>query len=135
MTRQEAVTMPMNRTNVQASRFPGSTTGGEVMRLMLCFVLLGVVFASAAGAADHTVTMSGLTYRPPALTVRVGDAIRLINDDGTDHHVFVPTGGFAIDFGPQKPGTTVEMPLGKAGTFEVECVFHPHMLLTVTVSR
>ena len=29
-------------------------------------------------------------------------------------------GGSQIDFGPQKPGTTVEMPLGKTGTFEVE---------------
>jgi plastocyanin len=105
------------------------------MRFLLCFVLLETLAAGAAGAADHTVTMAGLQYRPSALTARVGDVIHFVNDDGTDHHVFVPTGGFAIDFGPQKPGTTVEMPSGKAGTFEVECVFHPHMLLKVRVTR
>jgi plastocyanin len=105
------------------------------MRFLLFFALLEALAAGAAGAADHTVTMAGLQYQPPALTARVGDVIRFVNDDGTDHHVFVPTAGFAVDSGPQKPGTTVEMPLAKAGTFEVECVFHPHMLLKVTVTR
>jgi plastocyanin len=94
-----------------------------------------LLFAHAAVAAERTVTMSGLRYAPAAVEAKVGDVLRFVNDDRVDHDVFVPTRGFGVDLGVQKPGTQSELTLGKPGTFEVECVFHPHMLATVRVGR
>jgi plastocyanin len=59
--------------------------------------------------------------------------VRFVNDDDIDHNVFVPTVGHAVDLGRQEPGSEATLTLGRPGTFEVECVFHPHMLTTVHV--
>jgi len=95
----------------------------------------GMAAAGGGAAAEetHTVTMAEMTYSPAAITASLGDRIRFVNDDEHDHAVFVPTRGFAIDLGTQAPGEERVMPLLKAGRFEVECVFHDHMLLTVEV--
>jgi plastocyanin len=69
--------------------------------------------------------------QPASLTARVGDTVRFVNDDVSDH--VVPTAGHAVDLGTQEPGTEKTLPLMKAGSFEVECVIHDHMLLTVEV--
>ena len=86
-----------------------------------------------AAAAEHVVRMAGMNYQPAAIQARVGDVIRFTNDDAVDHEVFVPTKGFGVDLGVQKPGQNAELPLTRRGSFEVECVIHPHMLLKVTV--
>ncbi len=104
------------------------------MSPVLALLLLALLPASAA-AAEHTVTMAGLAYAPARIEARVGDTLTFVNDDGLDHNVFVPTRGFGVDLGAQKPGATTRLPLGKPGTFEVECVIHPHMLLTVSVGK
>lgn len=97
--------------------------------------LAGAVAAlgAPAWAAEHVVTMAGMAYAPAEVEARVGDTLRFANDDGMEHNVFVPTAGFGIDLGKQEPGTERVMTLGKAGAFEVECVFHPDMLTRVVV--
>jgi plastocyanin len=89
--------------------------------------------SSPIAAEVHTVTMAGMAYTPAKLAARVGDTVHFVNDDATAHVVFVPTAGHAIDLGAQDPGTEKTMTLMKAGAFEVECVNHDHMLLTVEV--
>lgn len=91
--------------------------------------------ALPAMAVEHTVRMSGADYVPNRIEASVGDTIRFINDDGMNHDVFVPTSGHGVDLGRQEPGDERIMSLGKPGTFEAECVFHGHMLLTVSVAR
>lgn len=93
-----------------------------------------IAIATPAVAAEtHVVTMAGSVYHPASLTARVGDTIQFVNDDGTDHDVFVPTAGHAIDLGSQGPDEQRELTVLKPGKFEVECVFHEHMILTVEV--
>lgn len=89
--------------------------------------------ALQASAAEHIVTMAGMAYQPAAVQAKVGDVIRFVNNDTVDHDVFVPTKDFGVDLGMQKPGQSVELPLARSGSFEVECVIHPHMLLKVAV--
>ena len=86
-----------------------------------------------AQAAEFVVTMVGTEYQPARITAAVGDIIRFVNDDSTDHNVFVPNVGHAVDLGKQEPGSEVLLTLGKAGRFEVECVFHSNMLTAVEV--
>ena len=104
---------------------------------MFRVAIAAVVLTAAipASAAEHIVRMADAGYVPAQISGRVGDSLRFVNDDTMNHNVFVPTGGFGIDLGRQEPGDERTMTLGKPGTFEVECVFHGHMLLTVSVQR
>ena len=78
--------------------------------------------------------MAGSAYAPDNLAAKVGDVLRFHNDDAVGHNVFVANRGFAVDLGKQDPGTSAELPLGKPGRFEVECVIHPRMGVVVEVS-
>jgi plastocyanin len=103
------------------------------MRLTWRLGIAGVLVAVPAAAAEQVVTMAGQQYEPVAIEAVRGDTIRFVNDDEAAHNVYVPTVGFGLDLGKQEPGDERTTVLGQRGTFEVECVFHPHMLLTVTV--
>jgi plastocyanin len=93
----------------------------------------GLLAAAPAAAAEHVIRMAGQQYEPAEIKAAKGDSIRFVNDDDTAHEVYVPTVSFGLDLGKQEPGEEKAITLAKDGTFEVECVFHPHMLLTVTV--
>lgn len=97
--------------------------------IAVCLPLL----TTPATAAEIKVTMAGAAYQPANISAAVGDTIRFLNDDTSNHNVFVPTAGHALDLGKQEPGQEAVLTLGKAGTFEVECVFHPGMLTIVEV--
>lgn len=89
---------------------------------------------ATAGAAEHRVAMKDGAYVPDRVQARAGDTVRFVNVDSVAHEVFVPTVGFAVDLGRQEPGKEAVLRLGKAGSFEVECVFHQPMLLAVEVA-
>ena len=103
------------------------------MRLLICFSLTLLALPVPSTAANILVRMEGADYGPSRIEARVGDRLVFMNDDTMDHDVFVPTAGHGLDLGKQAPGETTAVTLGKAGRFEVECVFHPDMLLTVDV--
>jgi len=92
-----------------------------------------VVAAFPAAAEMYEVTMAGSTYSPPSITARVGDTIRFVNDDVTNHQVFVAAVGYAFDLRNQPAGEIREMVMLRAGNFEVECVVHEHMRIAVEV--
>ena len=103
---------------------------------VLCVSASVLAFAATGvNAAEHRVTMAGMQYHPAAITAKVGDTIVFFNDDIMEHAVFVPTKGYAVNLGPQKPGGKTELPLRRAGSFEVECVYHFVMLLKVMVEK
>ncbi len=106
-------------------------------RVAIAAVVLAVALPAAtpATALEHVVRMSGNNYDPSEIDGRIGDTIRFVNDDTVNHNVFVPTVGHGLDLGRQESGDEQVMTLGKTGTFETECVFHGHMLLTVSVKR
>lgn len=106
------------------------------MRAWIAGLWVVVVCVPGVSASEvHTVKMAGMAYSPANISAHVGDTIRFINDDTLDHDVFVPTAGFSVDLGTQKPGVETVMALGKAGAFDVECVIHEHMNLKVEVLR
>jgi plastocyanin len=89
--------------------------------------------AGQASAAEHVVRMADDGYEPASLQARVGDVIRFVNEDADWHAVFVPTAGFALDLGRQEQGEETVLTLTRPGTFEVECIHHMSMLMTVQV--
>lgn len=94
-----------------------------------------VAGAGPALAAEHVVQMENIAYAPMELRAKVGDTIRFVNADGTNHAVFVATAGHGVDLGMQKPKAETKLLLGKEGRFEVECVNHPNMRLVVVVTK
>jgi plastocyanin len=95
----------------------------------------GLLAAAPAAAAEHVIRMAGQQYEPAEINAVKGDSLRFVNDDDLAHDVFVPTVGFGLDLGKQEPGEEKAITLAKDGSFEVECVFHPDMLLTVMVDQ
>jgi plastocyanin len=116
-------------------------TREAAMRLIIALptaLALGIAAGAAVHAqqsTQHIVRMAGSTYAPALINARVGDTIRFENDDTEIHIVYVPTFGHGINLGGPRPSQSVEMRLGKAGTFRVECVPHANMLVTVNVAR
>lgn len=97
------------------------------------FALGACALAPPPAPVTHKVTMLGRFYSPATIDARVGDTIAFVNDDDETHAVFVPTRGFALDLGNQRPNENRELKLALAGRFEVECVPHGDMKLVVNV--
>ena len=98
-------------------------------------IAMALLVAAPAEAAEHVIRMAGQQYQPAEIMAAQGDSLRFVNDDDVAHEVFVPTVGFGLDLGKQEPGEEKAITLAKEGSFEVECVLHPNMLLTVTVDQ
>lgn len=105
------------------------------MRMLAAIAVLAALLTgvSPAGAADIPIRIANATYVPSTVTARVGDVLVFVNEDAMEHAVFVPTVGFSVDLGNQKQGETRRLALPKAGRFEIECVPHGDMLLSVEV--
>lgn len=98
------------------------------------FLIATASMAPPAAAADIKVTTKGAAYSPAVIAAKVGDVLQFENNDSVTHAVFVPTKTFGVHLGDMAPGRRTSLALPRAGSFEVECVFHDHMLLKVTVS-
>ena len=73
-------------------------------------------------------------FKPGELTVKTGDVVRIVNDDGDlTHHAYVSSPKFNFDSGDQAPGRDVNITFDVPGTFNVLCGIHPKMRLTVKV--
>lgn len=103
--------------------------------LLLAAAISAAVSATPAVAAEHVVQMENIAYAPAELQAKVGDTIRFVNADGTNHWVFVATAGYGVSYGMQKPKAETKLFLGKEGRFEVECVNHSNMRLVVVVTK
>src|SRR5262245_58756690 len=89
--------------------------------------------STLAAAAEIKIAAKDDAYAPRMFSAKVGDVLKFSNDDYVDHMVLVPTFGHQANLGVMKPGqASPALPLGKQGTFDVHCVFHPAMKAKVT---
>jgi plastocyanin len=103
-------------------------------------VLAGVLIAFAGISRSrqekpiYIVSQKGREFHPNVLTIRRGESIRIINDDGDlSHHAYVKTREFSFDSGDQLPGSKTDVVFPVAGTFNVLCGIHPKMRLVINV--
>ena len=100
-------------------------------------ILLVIALAPAANAAPlllravATVHIKDFTYKPPALTVHVGDRVTFVNDDDEAHTVTASDKSFDSE-GLDTNGTWQHV-FTKPGTFHYFCELHPYMKATVIV--
>jgi plastocyanin len=98
------------------------------------FPLAVLALAFAAGAlaapAKHTVTIEGVKYDPPTVTVKRGDSVTWINKDPYPHTV-TATGAFdSKEIGADRKWTYVAR---KPGRYDYICTLHPNMKGTLVV--
>ncbi|HET7758209.1 MAG TPA: cupredoxin family copper-binding protein [Steroidobacteraceae bacterium] len=93
----------------------------------------GALIPAAGNAAQpqHTVTIDGVQYSPPELTVRRGERIVWVNKDPFPHTVTAAAGQF--DSGSIAAGASWTFRAAKRGEYAYGCRFHPTMKGTIHV--
>jgi plastocyanin len=111
----------------------------------LLVLTVGALAACSSPAASspsgdgetHTVTITGNSFGDE-LTIAAGDSVEFVNDAGVDHTVTNGVDGTANE----DPLFNVELGAGETsdpivfdepGTYDVTCMIHPSMQLTITV--
>jgi plastocyanin len=90
--------------------------------------------AVAVAASLHLVSQAGRMFQPSEITIRRGEVVELLNDDGDLlHHAYIDSDRMNFDSGDQKPGTRTKITFPIAGEFVVLCAIHPKMKLLVRV--
>jgi plastocyanin len=101
---------------------------------LVSIVVTGSGTLAGLAAAQYSVSQKGRAFTPLDVTLKRGDTVLIVNDDGDlRHHAYIDSEKFSFDSGDQEPGskTTIAFPVG--GTFEVLCAIHPKMKLFVHV--
>jgi cytochrome c peroxidase len=101
-----------------------------------------IIFAAAccsgaiAAYAAETVQISqqGVKFSTKELSASPGTVVVFHNDDATTHNITVQNpGGKQENSGSQKPGEDFSVNLTEAGTYDVHCLIHPKMKMTIDV--
>ena len=90
---------------------------------------------SSGGAGGSVIHMKrGNSFSPSELTVPVGTAVKVVDDDGDAPHNFVVDGVGRSE--TMNEGDEFSLTFAKAGTFQFVCTFHESqgMKGTITVS-
>ena len=105
------------------------------MRRFTVMTIVGAIVLSTgvAGAAEFTVSQKKKSFDPKTVNAKLGDTVLFVNDDRYAHNLFSKTPKFKFNVRKQMPGSKYSMKLNKRGTFEVLCVIHPRMKMTINV--
>ena len=99
-----------------------------------CGILVGGAASAALNPSLVQVTQKGRAFHPGEITVKRGDKVEFLNDDGDLlHHAYLSSDKFSFDTGDQEPGSKADVVFSTAGTFNVLCGIHPKMKLLVHV--
>lgn len=90
------------------------------------------------GASDgRQITITDFAFSEGTLTIPVGTTVTFLNAGSAPHTATEGSDGTAADdpfFNEQVgPGDEVEVVFDEAGTFDVTCLFHPQMNMTIEV--
>lgn len=91
------------------------------------------VVTSFAAGGGYKVSQKNKTFSQGSITIKKGEAITFVNDDGVTHNVYSTSSGNAFNLKTMAPGSSANATFGTSGTAEVRCAIHPTMRLTVTV--
>jgi plastocyanin len=92
-----------------------------------------VVGTAAYASGGDLVSQRGKVFGPAKIATKVGEPLRIVNDDDVVHHIFVNSDALVFDSGRQPQGEMVEIRFRRSGTYEVRCAIHPKMKLVVSV--
>ncbi len=119
---------------MRSLRRPASYVGAALVVMVLAgWVLIDMAKAELEAGRYH-VSQKGRAFRPGELTIKRGETVELVNDDGDLlHHAYVDSDTFSFDSGDQEPGSKTDIVFTVPGSFNVLCGIHPKMKLVVHV--
>jgi plastocyanin len=86
---------------------------------------------------EERVTIGTSDFEPATLTISAGTVVVFENEATFDHTVTEGTGGQAVEDPlvdeSVAPGADVRVTFDEAGTFDITCLIHPTMQMTITV--
>jgi plastocyanin len=89
---------------------------------------------ATATSKEYVVSQLGRAFKPTELTIKRGETVQILNDDGDLlHHVYLESNQFRFDSGDQGPGSRTNIVFPITGSFTVLCAIHPKMKLLVHV--
>ncbi len=105
------------------------------MRLFAAGTIACAIILSAglAGAAELIVSQKNRSFHPKLLNAKLGDTVLFVNDDRYAHNLYSESPGFEFNIRKQMPGDKHSIKLDKRGKFEIRCIIHPRMMVTVNV--
>lgn len=96
----------------------------------LAAVVLAMIVAAPAEAADMQVKIDNFTFTPQRLTVKAGTTVTWTNADDIPHTVVSPP---AIRSKALDTNDTFSFTFTTPGTYAYFCSLHPHMTGTIVV--
>jgi plastocyanin len=98
------------------------------------FFVCSIPIAAGTQIETYSVTQKGQQFNPASLSIRHGERVEIVNDDGElIHHAYVDSQTFTFDSGDQEPGSKTYIDFSVPGKFVVLCGIHPKMRLDVVV--
>jgi plastocyanin len=92
---------------------------------------------SEAAGEEATVRLSQFAFDPEELTIAVGTEVSFVNADAAAHTVTEGTDGVAADDPiideELTQNAATSFTFDEAGTYEITCLFHPSMNMTIVV--
>jgi plastocyanin len=82
-------------------------------------------------AQEYEIKISDFSYQPGTLTIEAGSKVTFTNLDPVKHTVTAKDNSF--DSGLLGQGETFSMTFTKPGTYQIYCIPHPYMILTIEV--
>ena len=104
------------------------------MDKMICrAVLLGLMVGmSTAAIAATAISQKDKAFSQDSVAIRAGDRLSFVNDDSVTHDISVKSPDGVNRPGVlEKPGDEVEIAFEDVGTYQVRCLIHPKMKMTV----
>lgn len=96
--------------------------------------LLGAALALPARAAETVVDQRNLMFVPGSATIAVGDTVRFTDSDRITHNItIVYPDGSTEDKGMDRFGEDIVVHFTKPGSYQVHCLIHPMMHMTIVV--
>lgn len=101
---------------------------------ILFWALPGGGGVGTAPAETRKVAIQGFAFNPGKLTVKVGDTVEFVNEDGFPHTA-TKEGSSGFDTGNLNTGQSKKITFPKAGVFNYGCSIHPSMEGVITVQE
>lgn len=93
--------------------------------------------SAAPGGEEATVTLVDFAFDTDALTIAAGTTVSFVNADSAPHTATEGTDGVATDDPiideELDANATATFTFDEPGTYEITCLFHPDMNMTITV--
>jgi len=98
------------------------------------FLSIGLGTLVGLALPQYTISQKGREFHPDEITIKRGETIQIVNDDGDlIHHAYIDSPKFSFDSGDQQPGSKTDITFATAGDYNVLCAIHPKMKLVVHV--